>query len=93
MMEEQIAHLLNASSTDRKKLNELITDYLKHYDSESDNEVEDGDASTEDSNDAEFVNDADVALQLQRASYTCTSSEAPLALSEEEDLQKASQFR
>lgn len=76
-----------------KKLTEFITDYLKHYDSESDNEVEDGDASTEDSNDAEFVNDADIVLQLQRASCTCNSSEAPLALSQEEELQKASQFR
>lgn len=88
-MEAKIARLLNASSTDRKKLSVLVTDYFTHYNSDSDSEVEDGDESTEDSEDAEFVNDVDVALQ--RAS--CTSSEAPLALSEEEELQKASQFR
>jgi len=85
-MEAKIASLLNASSSDKQKLNELISE-----NSESEIE-EDDEAVGDDDNDAEVKNVmtwTDCEIALQHASATRDT----LSLLEDDELQKALQFR
>ena len=89
--EAKIASLLNASSTDKEKLNELISEYLSESVETSDSEIEDNDKELGDDDDAELnaMTLTDCEIALQRASATRDA----LSASEEDELQKASQFR
>jgi len=91
-MEAKIAGLLNASSSDKQKLNELISEYLSESFENSDSEIEDDDEAFGDDDDAEVNNvmtSTDCEIALQHASTTRDT----LSLSEEDELQKALQFR
>jgi len=92
-MEAKIASLLNVSSADKQKLNELISEYLSEsFQNSSESETEDDDEAFGDDDDAEVKNvmtltDCKIALEHASASRDTLSS------SEEEELQKALQFR
>ena len=95
-METKIASLLNACPSDKSKLCELLEQYTSKSadasNTDSEDELEEElSVSTSDEDDNEqpdmTVSDCDVALQ--RASSASESMAAP----EEEELQKAAQFR
>ena len=91
-MEAKIASLLNVSSSDKQKLNELISEYLSESFDNSESEIEEDDEAVGDDDDAEVNNVmtwTDCEIALQRASATRDT----LSLSEEDELQKALQFR
>jgi len=90
-MEAEIASLLNACPSDKAKLSELLEQYMSEsVDATSTDSEDELDEEVNDDDDEETdmtVTDCDVALQ--RASCATES----LAASEEEELQKAAQFR